>query len=70
MDEELTLANQTPVEDNDGTPGPNTDRVRANVWIQRALHDEVMAIAKEEDATITTMVRRALRELVKKHKGV
>jgi hypothetical protein len=43
-----------------------TDRVRMNVWIRRDLYDQVMKIVEEQDASITDVVKFALRDYIKR----
>lgn len=43
-------------------------RVRANVWIRKDLYIQVNEIGKRDDETFAVIVRKALKDYVKKHK--
>lgn len=47
-------------------PPRAADRVRMNVWIRRDLYDQVMKVVEEQDASITDVVKFALRDYIKK----
>lgn len=55
-------------------PGPSSiallsqSRVRINTYVKRSLYDQAMEIAKEEDETMTYVVREALKRYIKYYK--
>jgi hypothetical protein len=43
-------------------------RVRLNLWIKNSIHRDLTDIADSEDATLVTVVRRALVKFVRDYK--
>ena len=43
-------------------------KVRMNIWVKKHLHDGAMDIAREEDWTLTDVVREALKCYIRQRK--
>lgn len=44
-------------------------RVRINTYVKRSIYEQAMEIAREEDETMTYVVREALKRYIKFHKA-
>lgn len=44
-------------------------RIRINTYIKRSLYEQAMEIAKEEDETMTYVVREALKRYIRFYKS-
>lgn len=44
------------------------DKIRMNIWVRKNLWEGVMDIAKEEDMSVSDVVRDALKNHIRRHK--